>query len=145
MGRRVVQVCGAPTAIALGAERNENISKPGCALQTADDNVVLRSGDNSLRVVDAQRFCAGTLDVRHVVQLPPNVMLSERNVTGKFGAAWDNSGASAAYVVDFQAGEVAARPLPSMNEQIADAFVDAKVKLLRQEVNSIGELWTEQR
>ncbi|KAG3109658.1 hypothetical protein PI125_g10709 [Phytophthora idaei] len=126
MGRRVVQVCGAPTAIALGAERNENISKPGCALQTADDNVVLRSGDNSLRVVDAQRFCAGTLDVRHVVQLPPNVMLSERNVTGKFGAAWDNSGASAAYVVDFQAGEVAARPLPSMNEQIADAFVDAK-------------------
>ncbi|KAG3162582.1 hypothetical protein C6341_g13230 [Phytophthora cactorum] len=126
MGRRVVQVCGAPTAIALGAERNENIFKPGCALQTADDNVVLRSGDNSLRVVDAQKFCAGTLDVRHVVQLPPNVMFSERNATGKFGAAWDNSGARAAYVVDFQAGEVAARPLPSMNEQIADAFVDAK-------------------
>ncbi|KAG3013914.1 hypothetical protein PC119_g12334 [Phytophthora cactorum] len=145
MGRRVVQVCGAPTAIALGAERNENIFKPGCALQTADDNVVLRSGDNSLRVVDAQKFCAGTLDVRHVVQLPPNVMFSERNATGKFGAAWDNSGARAAYVVDFQAGEVAARPLPSMNEQIADAFVDAKVNLLRQEVNSIGELWTEQR
>ncbi|KAG3194556.1 hypothetical protein PC128_g9246 [Phytophthora cactorum] len=126
MGRRVVQMCGAPTAIALGAERNENIFKPGCALQTADDNVVLRSGDNSLRVVDAQKFCAGTLDVRHVVQLPPNVMFSERNATGKFGAAWDNSGARAAYVVDFQAGEVAARPLPSMNEQIADAFVDAK-------------------
>ncbi|KAG7388304.1 hypothetical protein PHYPSEUDO_012830 [Phytophthora pseudosyringae] len=129
MGRRA-QVCGAPTAIALDAERVGSGWRRGCVLHTTENTVVLRSGENSLQALDAQRFCAGSVDVRHVVELPRSVTFSKRNWGGNYGVAWgnkrddDGESSGAVYIVDCQAGEVTARAVPDLNEQVADAFLD---------------------
>lgn len=131
MGRKA-RVCGAPITIPVDVEGAERILKRGCVLPTTENNVMLRFGENSLQVVDSQAFCTGLIDVRHVVELPRSVTFSRRHFSGKYDVAWGNkqeTGDSelsrSVYIVNVQTGEVVARPLPSLNEQIADAFVGA--------------------
>ncbi|KAL3662483.1 hypothetical protein V7S43_012338 [Phytophthora oleae] len=127
---RTVKVCGTPTAIALDVERGESEFKNGCVLQTAVNGLVLRGVDESLRVVDARKFCAGFVDVRHVVELPSGATFIRRKSSGGNGIAWkttlddDGEWSGTIYIVDFQTGEVVVRTLPRLNEMVADIFVD---------------------
>ncbi|GMF65364.1 unnamed protein product [Phytophthora lilii] len=116
MGRRA-EVRGATVAIPLDGEAGCGC---GSIVGTTQDGVVLRAGGNSLRVLDAQAFCAGHIRVRHVVELPQNVNIATKHSLVRFGAAWDEH---AVYCLDFQTGGVAATPLPMLDEPIADAFV----------------------
>ncbi|KAK1930536.1 hypothetical protein P3T76_013858 [Phytophthora citrophthora] len=101
-------------------------------MRTAQNSLVLKCADELLRVVDARKFCAGFVDVRHSLELPSGVTFIKRNSSGGAGIALENTvdedgeWSGTIYIVDFQTGDVGVRTLPRLNEMAADIFVDEK-------------------
>ncbi|KAG6582782.1 uncharacterized protein IUM83_17263 [Phytophthora cinnamomi] len=148
MGWKVARVCGAATEIPQDGARDARDSGSGWVCMTVEDAVVLAGRGDVLRVADAQAFCAGSIETRCAVELPPNVTLAGRNITGaRYGVAWgkkqqgDAAASSDICLVDFQAGEVAVKSLPALTEEIVDAYVDARGKQIVAVGGATGKLW----
>ncbi|KAE8908989.1 hypothetical protein PF003_g7301 [Phytophthora fragariae] len=132
MRRKVARVCGAATEISLNVEGDATSFEKGWVRRTVADVVVLAGSGNALQVADARAFCAGSIEVRCCVELPRNTSLAGGNTGTTYGVACgkkqeeDGGAESDVYIVDFQTGETPVKPLPALNEEVVDAFVDAR-------------------
>ncbi|GMF31834.1 unnamed protein product [Phytophthora fragariaefolia] len=143
MSRKAARVCGAATQIPLDGERVAGGAQCAWVRGTTEDVVVLAGVGDELQVADARAFCAGSVAVQRVVELPRDATLGTGNDGGKYGVAWVNTQRreTEVYVVDFQSGEVAANYLPTLNDEIVDAFVDASGAQIVAVGGVSGKLW----
>ncbi|KAE9020875.1 hypothetical protein PF011_g5205 [Phytophthora fragariae] len=147
MRRKVARVCGAATEISLNVEGDATSFEKGWVRRTVADVVVLAGSGNALQVADARAFCAGSIEVRCCVELPRNTSLAGGNTGTTCGVACgkkqeeDGGAESDVYIVDFQTGETPVKPLPALNEEVVDAFVDARGEQIVAVGGATGTLW----